>query len=150
MELILWRHAEAEEGEPDLERRLTSRGRKHADQMAQWLLQRLPSRFLVIASPAARAQQTADALGVRFKTSVGLAPGRPAAQLLEAVGWPAHKGAVVVVGHQPTLGRVAARLVGGTETEWSIKKAGLWWLVLRERHGEHEVLVRSVMAPELL
>jgi phosphohistidine phosphatase len=47
MDLILWRHAEAEDGLPDLERRLTPRGQKHAARIAQWLLQRLPAKFAV-------------------------------------------------------------------------------------------------------
>lgn len=150
MDLILWRHAEAEEGGVDFQRKLTSKGHKHAGQMAAWLRARLPAKFLVLASPAARAQQTADALGVAFKSSAKLAPGAPALQVIEAAGWPLHTSPVIVVGHQPTLGRVAARLVSGTETEWSIRKAALWWLAYRERRGEAEVLVRAVMGPELL
>jgi phosphohistidine phosphatase len=150
MELILWRHADAEDGTPDIERKLTSRGRKQAEQVSKWLLARLPAKFLVLASPATRAQQTADALGVAFKTSSALAPGRSAGELIEATGWPRHKTPVIVVGHQPTLGRAVSRLVSGHEVEWSVKKAGLWWLAFRERHGEAEVVVRAVIAPELL
>ena len=39
MDLILWRHAEAEDGvgKPDTERELTKRGRKQAERMAEWL-----------------------------------------------------------------------------------------------------------------
>ena len=55
MDLILWRHAEAEEGGPDLERKLTPKGRKQAKRVAAWLLQRLPSRFALLSSPAVRA-----------------------------------------------------------------------------------------------
>ncbi len=36
MELILWRHAEAEPGEPDLGRRLSAKGEKQARRMAEW------------------------------------------------------------------------------------------------------------------
>ncbi|MEA3194623.1 MAG: phosphohistidine phosphatase, partial [Betaproteobacteria bacterium] len=57
MDLILWRHAEAEEGGADLERKLTAKGLKQAERVANWLLQRLPGKFAVVASPAARAQQ---------------------------------------------------------------------------------------------
>ncbi|MGH8706923.1 MAG: SixA phosphatase family protein, partial [Burkholderiales bacterium] len=71
MDLILWRHAEAEDGPPDLERRLTPRGRKDAAHVAKWLLQRLPSKFVVLASPALRAQETAQALGVPVRTVPG-------------------------------------------------------------------------------
>ena len=150
MDLILWRHAEAEEGGPDLERRLTPRGQKNAARVAAWLLQRLPSTFSVLASPARRAQQTAESLGTKFKTSSALAPGASVAEILGAAEWPERKGAVVVVGHQPTLGQVAAYLVGGEREEWTIKKCGLWWLTHRLREGQAQVVVRAVVAPDLL
>jgi len=150
MDLILWRHAEAEEGGADLERRLTSRGHKHAARMAGWLAQRLPSKCLVIASPARRTRQTADALGVTYKTSERLAPGASVADVLEAAGWPDHKRAVLVIGHQPTLGQVAAYLVSGARDDWNIKKGGLWWLSNRVRDEQAQVVVRAVVAPDLL
>jgi phosphohistidine phosphatase len=150
VDLILWRHAEAEEGGPDLERRLTARGQKHAARVAGWLLQRLPSKFTVIASPAQRARQTAEALGVKFKTSPRLAPGASAADILDAAEWPQRKGAVVIVGHQPTLGQAAAHVLCGSREEWAIKKGGLWWLSDRVRDGESEVVVRAVIAPDFV
>src|SRR5512147_340343 len=107
MDLILWRHAEAEDGPPDLERRLTPRGHKHAARVAEWLLQRLPAKFVVLASPARRAQETAQALGVAFRTVVALAPGASVQAILKAADWPDRKSSVVIVGHQPDLGRVA-------------------------------------------
>ena len=82
MDLIVWRHAEAEDGVPDLERRLTAKGRKQAERVAQWLLQRLPARFVLVASPAVRAQQTAEALGVPIKTDRTLAPGATPAAIV--------------------------------------------------------------------
>ena len=63
--------------------------------------------------------------------------------------WPSRKGAAVVVGHQPDLGRVAALLLAGAEGEWPVKKGGLWWLSDRERGGEREVVLRAVLAPDL-
>ena len=150
MDLILWRHAEAEDGAPDLERRLTPRGQKHAARMAEWLLQRLPAKFIVLASPALRAQETALALGVAVRTVERLAPGASVAQILEAAGWPDRKNAVVIVGHQPDLGRTAAQLVSGAATGWSIKKGGAWWLTNRMREDEAQVVVRAVVAPDLL
>lgn len=150
MDLILWRHAEADEGGPDLERKLTAKGRKQAKRMAAWLLQRLPSKFILFSSPAVRGRQTAGALDVRIRTEPLLAPGASVADVLETVDWPRRKGAVVVVGHQPTLGCVAAFLVGGSPIEWSIKKGGLWWLTYRVRNGESQVVVRGVMGPDLV
>ena len=150
MDLILWRHAEAEDGIPDLQRKLTPRGRKHAARVANWLLERLPSRFVLLASPALRAQQTADALGAPIRTVEALAPGVRVAEALEAAGWPNHKGAVVVVGHQPDLGRIAAQLVSGAPASWSVRKGGLWWISDRVRDGDARAVVRAVIAPDLI
>jgi phosphohistidine phosphatase len=150
MDLILWRHAEAEDGAPDLERRLTAKGVKHAARVAEWLLQRLPAKFTVLASPAARAQATAEALGVPVRTVEALAPGADVRAVLESAGWPDRRSAVVVVGHQPDLGRVAAFLVSGAAAAWSVKKGGLWWLSNRAREAGAQVVVRAVLTPDIL
>jgi len=150
MDLILWRHAEAEDGPPDLERRLTPKGHKTAARVAAWLLQRLPAKFVVLASPAARAQETAQALGKPVRTVASLAPGATVRAILEAAEWPGREASVIVVGHQPDLGRAAAYLVSGAESSWSVKKGGLWWISNRLRDGEAQVVVRAVVAPDLL
>ena len=145
MELILWRHADAEDGAPDLARRLTKKGRKQAARVAEWLLPRLPKDFTVIASPAARAQETAEALGVKIRTVNALAPGASTKVILQAAGWPTGEGTVILVGHQPDFGQAIAYLVTGREAGWSLKKAGLWWLV-----SDLPVEVRAVLSPDLL
>ena len=150
MDLILWRHADAAPGARDLERKLTAKGRKQAERVAAWLASRLPGRYTMLASPARRARETADALGTHYRILERLAPGAAPEDILEVCGWPSHKGAVVVVGHQPDLGRVAALLVSGAKGEWSVKKGGLWWLSNREREGESQVVVRAVLAPDLI
>jgi phosphohistidine phosphatase len=145
MELILWRHADAEDGPSDLARRLTKKGRKQAARVAEWLLERLPEDFTLIASPAARAQETAAALGVKIRTVNALAPGASTKTILQAAGWPTGEGTVVLVGHQPDFGQAIAYLVAGRDAGWSLKKAGLWWLV-----SDLPVEVRAVISPDLL
>lgn len=54
MELILWRHAEAEDGYPDHERALTEKGHEQAKKMAAWLKPRLPKDTQILVSPADR------------------------------------------------------------------------------------------------
>jgi phosphohistidine phosphatase len=150
MDLILWRHAEAVDGQPDLARELTPKGMKQAKAIAQWLSSRLPRRTRIIVSPAERTQQTAAALTDDFEIDRRLAPGAPPTAMLAAAGWPEHRGAVVVVGHQPTLGMAAALLIAGEPLPWSIKKGAIWWLSHRVR-GEHpQVVLRAVMSPDLL
>jgi phosphohistidine phosphatase len=144
MELILWRHAEAEDGKPDLARRLTPKGRKQAARVAAWVHQHVPPGFEVVASPAARAQETAQALQVPFQSSPLIAPGAPAASILTAAGWPDRPATVILVGHQPEFGRAAAFLVCGAEREWHIDQGALWWL-----GGGKQVFVKAVIAPAM-
>lgn len=153
MDLILWRHAEAEEATgklPDARRRLTPRGEKQARQMAQWLKKRLPKKLRVLVSPTERTQMTAHALGLPFEVEDRIAPNAEARDLLTAAGWPNHDGTVLLVGHQPTLGRVAALLLAGEEGDWTIKKGGLWWFSIRMREEDTETSLRSAISPDLL
>jgi len=160
MDLILWRHAEAHEhpdtlhGLPgdakDLARRLTPRGEKQAARMAAWLDRQLPEGARVYASPALRTEQTVQAMGRKFKLREELAPGADALALLELVQWPNGKSPVVVVGHQPTLGRVIARLLDLNEEDCTMKKGSLWWLRHRERNGAWQTVIVTVQTPELL
>jgi len=160
MDLILWRHAEAHDhpdllsgrqGDPlDMARRLTPRGEKQAARMAAWLDRQLPSGARIYSSPASRAEQTAQALGRKFKLRDELVPEGDPLALLDLAGWPLAKSAVVVVGHQPTLGRVVARLLGLTEEDCAIKKGAVWWLRHREREGHAQTVVVTVQTPELI
>lgn len=153
MELILWRHADAEAGGPDLARKLTAKGEKQARRVAEWLHTRLPQTAKIYVSPARRAQQTAQALADisshKLRTIEDLAPGASAADLLAAADWPKSKTAVVIVGHQPTLGLVASSLLVGREIDWSLKKGGLWWLSRSEQDPEEETVLRAVINPDL-
>jgi phosphohistidine phosphatase len=150
MDLILWRHAEAEDTTPDFSRELTSRGRKQASRMADWLNPRLPPDIRVLVSPAMRTLQTAQALGREYDRVPALAPGASADDLLSAAGWPDSAYPVLVVGHQPVLGQVAMRLLTGQEGDLTVKKGGIWWFQSRERAGELQVVLRAVVGPDWL
>ncbi len=150
MELLLWRHAEAEDGLPDFARALTAKGHKQAGKVATWLDRHLPANCRVLVSPAQRAQQTAAALGRKFKTVAALAPGASAEELLRQSGWPQARESVLIVGHQPALGQVAARLLGLPQEEWAIKKGAVWWFSNRERESGSHTVLRAVIAPDLL
>lgn len=153
MDLILWRHAEAQEWTPgcdDMARRLTSRGEKQAARMAGWLDRQLPDNTRILVSPARRTEQTASALGRKFKIRPELAPGGSVAQLLEVAQWPDARGCVLVVGHQPTLGQTIAQLIGLNVTECSVKKGAVWWLRNRQREELIQTLVVTVQSPEVL
>jgi phosphohistidine phosphatase len=150
MDLILWRHCEAEPGEPDLGRRLTSKGLKQAERMAQWLDSHLPDTCRVLVSPADRAQQNAVALQRKFKTVPELAPGATVAEVLAAANWPDSREPVLIVGHQPTLGAVASFLLSGEEAYWSVRKGAVWWLSNRAKEGGAAVVLKVVVAPDFV
>lgn len=150
MDLILWRHAEAKEGDgpiADTDRELTARGLKQAQEMAEWLRgQRLP-KVELLSSPTKRALQTAEILGLPVKVKKQLGIGAGTVDLLGAADWPDHPGAIILVSHQPALGRLASLLLAGTEADWTIKKAGVWWFTNRVRHDETQTVLRAVHNP---
>lgn len=147
MDLILWRHADAESGIPDEDRKLTAKGEKQAERMAAWLKENLPKDAVVLASPARRARDTAVALTRKFDTIREVGTSANAQAVLKAADWPRGDRTVVVVGHQPTLGQAAALALTGKTADWSIKKGAIWWLIAR---SPNEILVRAVIAPDIL
>ena len=150
MDLILWRHADAEPGDPDIERPLTAKGVRQAERMAAWLDGHLPDRCRILVSPAERAQQTARALGRSFKTVPELAPGATAAAVLAIAGWPDAREARLIVGHQPTLGETAALLLSGNDAAWGMRKAAVWWLSNRAREQGAHVVLKAVIGPDFV
>ena len=158
MDLILWRHAEAGDNlsemdpEADLARPLKPKGERQAQRVAEWLNQFLPDSAKVLSSPALRCMQTAEALGRRVKKVPALGPDATVEGLLAATRWPDSKEPVLVVGHQPTLGMVAAYLMAGEAARhgepWSIKKGSVWWLRYRPREDRGEVVLVAVRTAE--
>ncbi len=154
MELLLWRHAEADNGTADLDRKLTAKGEKHARRVAQWLNDRLPGSARILASPAVRAQQTARALvelsDRKLRIVQDLAPGASVEEFLRAVDWPHARNTIVAVGHQPTVGLVASTLLAGAAQPWAIKKGALWWLSSRPEEGDSEAALIAMVNPSLM
>jgi phosphohistidine phosphatase len=148
VDLVLWRHCEAAPGVPDEARRLTPLGLAQAARVASWLNARLPADARIVVSPAVRAQQTAQALGREFATSAGVGTGTSVEALLESVQWPDARGVVLVVGHQPTLGRVAAWLVDNERDERVIGTGGVVWLTNDDVPGRPARVKRLAESPE--
>ena len=151
MELILWRHADAEDTNPggDSARRLTAKGEKQAERMARWMRPRLEGTWCVVSSPAVRALATVAPLDMPYEIRESLSTAANADSVLREVGWP-DAGKVVVVGHQPTLGEVAALLLGGRAGEVAVRKGAILWFATREREGRAETVLKVVLDPEML
>ena len=150
MELILWRHAEAEDGYPDDERALTPKGIEQAKKMAEWLKARMPKETQILVSPAKRAQETANALALPFTTLNELAPSASPHDLLKVANWDTSKGSVLIVGHQPTLGMAAAIAMTHKTHYWCVKKGAIWWIASRIRAEEEQAIIRAVLSPDML
>ena len=153
MDLILWRHAEAvepREGGDDLERALTTKGERQAQRMGDWLNQRMAHSTRILVSPALRCQQTAKALGRKFKTLAELDPEGNGEALLKAARWPDASEPVLIIGHQPTLGFVASYLLSDQPQAWAIKKGAVWWVRGRQREDRAQVILQAVQSPDCL
>ena len=152
MDLILWRHAEAEDEAAsggDLQRALTPRGEKQAARMAAWLDRQLGESVKILCSPALRCEQTVLPLGRKYKVRDELAPNASPDAILAAAQWPDAKQPVLIVGHQPTLGETASKLLGMKPRELTIRKGAVWWFRSREREGEDQVVLVAVLSPDM-
>jgi len=108
----------------------------------------------VLASPTQRTRQTAHALGLPFEVEPKIGPGANAQDLLEASSWSpstvSRDGTVILVGHQPALGRLAALLLSGSEADWTVKKGAIWWFSVRMRDEEMRTVLKAMIHPEML
>jgi phosphohistidine phosphatase len=117
VQLYLVRHADAAPGEPDELRSLTADGRDQARRLGEELRAQGVHPNAILTSPLLRARETGnllcEALGTTAEKDERLGPGATADSVRQAV---AERGdEVLVVGHQPDCGRIAAELSGGEE-----------------------------------
>ena len=130
----MWRHAEAELADialsvdDDLARKLTPKGKRQAKRMARWLRDWLPENLIILASPAVRALQTAEALKYDLIINVALKPGATLQEILTALAAIESPQNLLIVGHQPWLGALLTYLTGSSGIEADIKKGAIWWL----------------------
>jgi phosphohistidine phosphatase len=157
MRVLFIRHAEAVEADdfdgPDLERPLTSRGRRIMKTAARVLADRYPKPAVIVSSCAERARGTADlvarAFGLTtFKESEMLNPGaRPTdiLRVLASVGRSATH--VALVGHEPDFSTVISHLVADGHLRLKLKKGACVEVeLIAPRRG----LLRALADPALL
>lgn len=154
IDLILWRHADAHEGWPDMKRQLTPLGLAQARATADWLKPRLPERYWLMSSPADRARQTAEALGHEIRFDDRLIPGGDTKDYADAIEWPdgpqGCPGTLVLVGHQPNLGAIAARLLTGMEYGFEVQKSSIWWFTSRAPGALGQTVFKAMLTPTML
>lgn len=154
LQVIFWRHADAEETAPggdDLRRALTREGRRDASAMAAWIKAHVPKPWTVCCSPALRSRQTALALADYPLERPELAPERGVADVLGVVEDLRDDGAALVLcGHQPALGSAALRWLAGADAPFTLRKGGLIWVCERERAGLAGRVLRACVSPDLI
>lgn len=134
MQVILFRHGPAGKRDPerwpdDALRPLTTRGRERTRRAARGLGALLARDPVILTSSLKRAKQTADLLAEellvpRAEVESALEPGGAQRRLLERLATLKSDQCAVLVGHEPDLGVLAGKLVGGGMTSLPLKKAG--------------------------
>lgn len=134
LELYLIRHGLAGERGPeypdDSKRPLTSRGIAALKKEARALNALDVSFDAIVTSPLVRARQTAEVLAESLKskppvsTSDALTPAGTPTAVVQEIARRARKGRIALVGHEPNISELAARLIGA-RTPVPFKKGGI-------------------------
>lgn len=119
MRLYFLRHAEAEEGTDDAKRRLTVRGKRDARRMGRFLRKAGVEFDRAFTSPLVRARQTAELAlaecplrkGAALEEAMELLNDGSAATFDRWLATLPEVGAVLLVGHEPSLSARVRRLV---------------------------------------
>ena len=156
--LLLLRHGIAEEPRPGLadgDRALTERGRIRTRSVLDQLVALGLTADRLLCSPLLRARQTAEiavAAGwaPELTLTAELAPGGVALarlpQWCEACGGDS----LALVGHEPDLSTLAARLIGAPIGSLDLRKAGLMQLRLAGVPVAGQAVLVSLLRPGLL
>ena len=153
MNLILWRHAQAEEkAESDLARLLTAKGHHQAEQAAGWLTEHLSEEHSVWVSEAARSQQTAAHFSRDYTIMSALNPESSAEMPLQLIAEANEDSTIIIVGHQPWIGDLCAYLLNqhwNSET-WAIKKGSFWWFKIEQNKHSFQATLKASLPPSLI
>lgn len=156
--LIFWRHAIAEEKSIsglDEDRTLTKAGRKDAVKMAKWLNEYLPKNTEIFCSPAKRCLETASALNQLPDSSrsynINIAPFLGVDSNIEAMAKQLLNDdstqTKLIIGHQPNLGLLIAKILGMQDSA-VVKKGAVWWLRQRSVNGVVQTYLFTVQHPD--
>lgn len=161
--LILWRHADAEaesDTGKDADRALSKSGHKDADNMAKWLHKHLPDNTEILCSPARRCIETLAALQqidpldtqqeeMKYPVQIVdfLSVDSNAQMIIKKVVNGDSSKTLLLIGHQPNLGRVIAKLLGMSEGACVVKKGSIWWLRQRLIVGQAQTYLYAVRNP---
>ena len=141
MQLYILRHADADtEAATDSARALSEKGEEQAREVARFCREQGIRPEVIFASPLIRAQQTAKPvakeLHVEITTVRWLACGAKPEVILAELAALENVPAVMLVGHEPDLGKLIAHLLGAEGGSIHVRKASLTLVeVLLPRKG---------------
>ena len=161
--ILLMRHAKAERGVPgerDFDRILADRGNEDALRMGRVLARLGAKPDAIVASPAARAKETAEVAAkamsftgsIRLESALYNAPGEAWLDALRAL--PERAESALLVAHSPGIAEAAALLCGASPGSFDVPTGGLIALAddteLWRDLGEGESALRWFLRPKLI
>jgi phosphohistidine phosphatase len=158
MQVFVVRHAVAHERDrkrwpDDRLRPLTAAGNRKFRKAAGGLARLLPRNAVILTSPWLRARETAGILaaahGGRFVECPELAGSEPTRAVFELLRLHA-RSALVIVGHEPALGKFVAAALGAGGARIAFKKGGAACLEFARRASPGVATLRWFATPKML
>lgn len=159
MQVHILRHGSAEDvlaGGSDVDRRLTPAGREQLRHVLERAHQAKIAPSLVLASPYIRAIETAEiaaeVLGYRgsIVRTDALAPSASPQQVWEEVRSRRNETQILLAGHEPLLGQVAAYLLHTPALRLEVRKAMLVRIDLDHFAGDPHGVLKWALPPEVM
>jgi phosphohistidine phosphatase len=159
--LYIMRHGEADpvggDVKRDADRVLSEHGRNEARLMGQALAQLEPGLQQILTSPLARALETARIVAGAYPSAPpveqteALAPGFRRSALLTQLATYGNDAQILLVGHQPDLGRLLSWLIAeAPQAGIALGTASLAALTMRTAALDGEPTLRALLSPMLL
>ncbi len=158
MKIYLIRHASALDpipGKDDTLRDITKDGKKDAKKTAL-VLRRIAGRpDAIIASPLTRAVQTAQVIakGTGFKREImlfdGLKPDAAPDEIVQFLNSNEDYDKVFIVGHQPLLGKILARITNHGK-DFDIEKCGVYIVTSCGNIGQTYAHIDAYITPSIV
>jgi phosphohistidine phosphatase len=157
--LYLLRHGQAEEkaGKDDAARALTKAGREDVASVAMAVAPLLHRPLRILSSPYLRAEQTAE---IFRETAAAAQKLEPCEQMLPESSWGALRpllerlagegaGAIIAVGHNPSISEMCGTIVGGAgEVRIPLSKGAMACLEIDNLHGRPAGELKWLITPK--